>query len=149
MLPNMAFNDVDLDTLNLLERHETPESRRLEFKEELPLDDKSQRREFCADVSAFANADGGYLLVGIKDGKENEGKPIVRGIPEPPNTDGYISDLENIVKSGVEPNIHGINIKAIDLSESDESRIVLVIFIPSSWSQTSLDWQREKQVVLL
>ena len=135
MLPDMLFNNVKLEALKLLEKHETPESRRLEFKEELPLDDKSQKREFCADVSAFANADGGYLLVGIKDGKENEGKPIVRGITEPPNTDGYISDLENIIKSGVEPNIHGINIKAIDLGESDESRIVLVIYIPSSWSK--------------
>ena len=135
MLPDIPFNDVNLDALKLLEEHDTPESRHLEYKEELPLDDKSQRREFCADVSAFANTDGGYLLVGIKDGKENEGKPIVRGIAEPPNTDGYISDLENIIKSGVEPNIHGINIKAIDLGESDESRIVLVISIPSSWSR--------------
>ena len=131
----MLFNDVKLQALELLGEYETPESRRLEYKEELPLDDKSQKREFCADVSAFANADGGYLLVGIKDGKENEGKPIVLGIPKPPNTDGYISDLENIIKSGVEPNIHGINIKVIDWGESDESRIVLVIFIPSSWSK--------------
>ena len=132
----MLFNDVNLQALELLEEHETPESRRLEYKQEIPLESKSDRREFCADVSAFANADGGYLLVGIKDGKgEDDGKPKVSGISKPENTDDYISQLENIIKSGVEPNIYGINIKAIDLDENDESRVVLIIFIPSSWSK--------------
>ncbi len=136
MLPDMLFKDVGLDALKLLEEHETPESRRLEYKQELPLNDKPQKREFCADVSAFANADGGYLLVGIKDAKkDDDSRPKVVGIPKCEDTADYITRLDSIIKSGVEPNIHDINIKAIDLDETDESRIVLVIFIPQSWTK--------------
>lgn len=135
MLPDMLYSDVNPEALKFLEENETPESRRLEYKEELPLDSKSQRLEFCADVSAFANADGGYLLVGVKDEKkEDNSKPRIVGIPEPENTADYITRLENIVNSGVEPNVNGINIDAVGLDANNQSKIVLVIFIPPSYS---------------
>jgi predicted HTH transcriptional regulator len=53
-----------------------PEGRRIEYKQKLPGRNDADKREFLADISAFANSSGGDLLFGIK---EEDGLPI--GIP--------------------------------------------------------------------
>src|SRR5689334_22712644 len=47
----------------------------LEFKERLPGNSEGERKEFLADVSAFANSAGGVIVYGITDAKDTLGKP--------------------------------------------------------------------------
>lgn len=124
------FDEIDLDTLQRLVDDEMPEDRQLEYKRELHLNTKEQKREFLADVSAFANADGGHLIVGIAE--ENGVTAEVCGIPGTGSSDELLQQIQNLVRDGVEPNIHGINIKTVDVKED---RVVLVIHIPQSWSK--------------
>ena len=124
------FDEINLDTLQRLVDDEVPEDRQLEYKRELNISSREHKREFLADVSAFANADGGHLIYGIA---EREGIPAEAcGIQRTASDDEMQQQIQNLVRDGVEPNIHGINIKAVDMNGD---RIVLVINIPSSWSK--------------
>ena len=121
---------LDLATLQRLIEDGVPEDRQLEYKRELKLNTKEQKREFLADVSAFANADGGHLIVGIA---EQNGVPIeTGGIPRTGSNDETSQRIQNLVRDGVEPNIHGINIKSVEVKGD---KVLLVIHIPQSLSK--------------
>jgi Putative DNA-binding domain len=51
----------------------TQESLRLEFKGRLDLSTPTQRKEAAKDISAFANAQGGRLVYGIAERKQQDG----------------------------------------------------------------------------
>ncbi|MDE0610921.1 MAG: ATP-binding protein [Anaerolineaceae bacterium] len=124
------FDEIDLTTLQRLVDDEVPEDRQLEYKRELQLNTKEQKREFLADVSAFANAEGGHLVIGIA---EQNGVPIeADGIQRTGSSDEMLQQIQNLVRDGVEPNIYGINIKAVEVNVN---RVVSIINIPPSWSK--------------
>jgi hypothetical protein len=104
------------------------ESRTLEFKRELvgPKDD--DRREFLADVSAFANTAGGDLVFGIE-----EKKGMADAIPgvELADPDAEIRRLENILRTGLEPRLPRMETRWIPQSDD---RGVLVVRTPRSWA---------------
>lgn len=120
------ITEVDLQTLK---SNEVQENKTLEYKSTLPDNSYDAKKEFLADVSAFANASGGYLLFGVKD---EGGVPIeVCGI-EDVDSDGEKARLENLLRDNIDPRIPGISIRAIEL---ESSAVVFVMFIPRSWAQ--------------
>jgi len=66
MLP-AQLDSVDEGHLNALVTNGVLESRSLEFKAKLVWGTESERKEFLADVSAFANGGGGDLVLGIEE----------------------------------------------------------------------------------
>ncbi|WP_336775298.1 AlbA family DNA-binding domain-containing protein [Paenibacillus sp. MMO-58] len=104
------------------------ESRVLDYKETLPnLQASDDKREFIYDVSAFANGGGGELIYGIS---EVAGKPAnVVGV-HIDNADQLIRQVEEIIRSNVQPRIYGIQIRAIPLPSTENS--VFIIRIPNS-----------------
>ena len=103
------------------------EGRELEYKKAVGRDDAA-KREFLADVSSFANAAGGDLLIGVAD--ENGAATALPGTPRAA-ADAEILRLENIVRDGVDPRIPGMRMRAVAVT--DEA-IVIVIRIPRSWA---------------
>ena len=76
-----ALNRIsEEDILGLIENR-VPESRDIDYKEQLPGSSDAYRREFLADISSFGNTDGGLMLYGMREG---EGRPTevvgLRGI---------------------------------------------------------------------
>ena len=67
------------DIVSLVE-DQTAEGIRLDYKETLPGTNDEERKEFLADVCAFANARGGYLVYGIKERRDSNGR--ASGLPE-------------------------------------------------------------------
>src|SRR5258706_423214 len=60
------------------------ESLYLDYKQEVTLDeagdkDREKKKDFLADLTAFANADGGLILIGIREARDADGKPT--GVP--------------------------------------------------------------------
>ena len=79
-----------------------PETRDLEYKQALPGNSDSGKREFLADVSSLANASGGDLVIGVR---EEEGVAVdVTGV-EVRSLDAEKLRLENIIRDGVQPRI--------------------------------------------
>lgn len=104
------------------------EGRQLEYKRELPGQGDSEKREFLADVTSFANAAGGFIVYGIE---EQGGEAVdVPGISVT-DADAETQRLDSLLRHGVEPRIAGVDIRPIPLSDG---KFVFVIRVPRSWA---------------
>ena len=93
----ITLNDIeDLVSNNVLER------RTLEYKSALPDNSDSQKKEFLADVSSFANTIGGDLVFGISEQgnvlSTNLGVTVT-------NIDAEIGRLNSMIRDGISPRI--------------------------------------------
>jgi predicted HTH transcriptional regulator len=59
---------------------EVPESLSLDYKQQLPSDQKEEKREFLYDVAALANSAGGDLIYGIVERRADDDKAT--GVPD-------------------------------------------------------------------
>lgn len=135
MIAEKQLDQITLDDMERLVTNGVAESRTLEYKETLPGGTDNDKREFLADVSAFANAIGGDILYGARESRDESGKAT--GIPdaitgvEVTNLDQAIQRLENILRDGLGPRTQGVRFQAIG---SFERGPVLVMRIPRSWA---------------
>lgn len=108
--------------------NEVLEQKYLEYKQSLPGNSDSEKKEFLADVSSFANAAGGDLIYGIRQ---------EHGIPKElcgvgnVNIDDEKLRLENIIRHGIQPRIHALSISPVKL---EKKRAAFIMRVPRSWS---------------
>lgn len=119
-LRGKRVGELAADDLNALVLAKAPESIELEYKAELPGMGDSDKKEYLADVSAFANTSGGVLLYGIETEKDENGHDngIPKGIVgvEIPNENDVRLRLTNIVRDGLDPRLAPeIALQVIDL----------------------------------
>jgi len=128
----MIERDIDQITeedLQSLIDNSVLEGKTIEYKQELPTSRDSERKEFLADVSSFANANGGDLVYGIVEDR-NVGIPkALRGF-DIKNVDQEIARLDNMIRNGIEPRIPSYVIKPVILTNS---KTVMIIRVPKSW----------------
>ena len=105
------------------------ECKTIEYKQALPSNSDSGKKEFLADVSSFANASGGDLIFGIIADKKTGTPKSLEGLTIE-NTDQEITRLENMIRDGIEPRILSMNTKLIPLSNS---KVALMLRICKSW----------------
>jgi len=122
------FEDISKEDIESLKENSVREGRAIEYKRDLRAGTDGERKEFLADVSSFANASGGDLLFGIWE-EEGAPKEIV-GLKDL-NPDQEIVRLNNMIRSGVEPRIPGVQMKVI---EGFTEGPVLLVRIPKSWA---------------
>ena len=124
---NKDLEQINEADLQALKDNATSEGKTLEYKQQLPGNTDTEKKEFLADVSSFANSSGGDLIFGIvEDGgvpSEIEGVAIS-------DTDQEIQRMENIIRDGIEPRIPSVSIKPISLPNS---RTAILIRILTSW----------------
>ncbi len=120
--------EVSLPDIQTLCDNKVLEGRFIDFKAEPIGGSDRDKREFLADVSAFANASGGDVVLGVKteDGAAHEICGIVLDDP-----DKEKQRLSNIVRDGLEPRVAGVDIAWLQI---EEKRGILVIRAPRSWS---------------
>jgi hypothetical protein len=89
----------DLDAL-VAERAE--ESLVLEFKRELSLSTKSEKKEVAKDICAMANSSGGWIIYGIDEARTGDDAPIAAFVT--PFSDASLAaQLEGIVHGTISP----------------------------------------------
>ena len=103
----MALTHIPLDQiteahLKALIEAGAPETLHIEYKRETYGSNDESRREFLADLSSFANARGGDLLIGVA--AEN-GIPAALA-PFQGNADTEVWRLDNMARTGMEPRVH-------------------------------------------
>ncbi len=122
------FDEISLTDLHALVDEGIPEGRQLEFKRDHYGRKDDDRREFAADVSAMANALGGYLLIGIDE--RNGIASNVCGV-ETPDADGLVRAVSESIRASFEPLLIEFRVKWVAIAGD---RGVLVIKISRSWS---------------
>lgn len=123
-----ALRDLSVADLILLVESGRAEDQHLEYKRELPGGKDADKREFLADVSAFANTDGGTLVYGID---ESDGQPIsLCGVGRPAAEEDCLR-LQDLIRSGIEPRVSGFAVHRFSL---DDGHGVVVVGIPRSWN---------------
>ena len=120
------FDAIGISDLEALVTNQVAERRTLEFKRDLPTGAERSRKEFLADVTSFANAQGGDLLFGV-DAPRGIATGITGLVVE--NSDQELLRWEDILLAGVEPRLPGVRLRWIDCSGG---RGVMLIRIPPS-----------------
>ena len=106
------------------------EQKTLDYKRSLPGNSDSEKKEFLADVSSFANASGGDLIYGISQDNKTGIPTKLEGL-EILNADQVVLRLESLIRDGIEPRIPSVTFRPILLSDS---KIALIIRIQKSWN---------------
>ncbi len=123
ILGNRSLNDISIDDILSLVDERVPEGVHLEFKQAMYPNNK--RDEMLRDITAFANADGGYLILGIEEDGNDHAKAL-SPIPEPVKT---ANSIRQICLSGITERIERLEIQAY---ETGFNQGVVVIHVPSS-----------------
>ena len=127
-MPFTGRNPEKLEILDLqsLVENKVQESKHLDYKLTYGWTDK-EKRELLADISAFANTAGGYLIIGVK---EEEGHPV--GIPgvKVTNPDSEKLKIINLLRDGIEPRLPAVSLKMVPVAEETYT---IVIAVHKSW----------------
>lgn len=119
-----SFDNISSSNIKNLIDIKYKERQILEYKREIYGEKDKDKREMLRDISSFANAYGGYLIIGIE---EKNGIPIK--IYNINNPDVERDRIEKSCLSNIEPRISRIKCKPIKM-ESGEN--ILIVFIPRS-----------------
>jgi hypothetical protein len=86
--------------------------------------------DLCTDLSAFANAHGGWIICGMKekDGTATE----LCGVGASVNAEKEIARLEQCAMSGIEPALPRLEFGSVALDDAEKSRAI-VIHVPRSF----------------
>jgi hypothetical protein len=117
MIPQ-DINEITKEDIEKLISSKIQESISLEFKEMLNYESYEERKEFLADITAFANASGGDIVYGIVAKRDQNGNPTGEaeravGIVLD-NWDEVKNSLINIIRNSVQPNIPRVTWKKVD-----------------------------------
>jgi predicted HTH transcriptional regulator len=104
------------------------ESLHLEYKASDAIDKKSdpKKLEMARDVSAFANADGGQIIYGMKENKDHEPDGMDEGLDPREYSEIW---FEQVLQQHVTPLLTSVKPRHVPLSKG---RVAVVIDIPAS-----------------
>lgn len=122
------FDGITENDLKELIEGQVPEGLRLDFKLTVYGRSDADKKELLKDFSALANSHGGHLILGV-DEKGGVATDIVglNGV----DTDAEILRMEQLTRSGLEPPVPGVRMKAVSL---ESGRHVIIIRVPRSWN---------------
>lgn len=122
------FQAISASDLQALVDAQESESERLEFKAQTYGATDSEKHEFAKDVSAFANAHGGHLVIGLR---EDQGVASALCGLDTSLVDSEILRLQQLADSRIEPRIPGLKLRGVRLSDGTWS---IVVRVPRSWN---------------
>jgi len=120
------FDEITIEDIkDLIFNRKERESHHLEYKEAIGNSDRD-KKEFLKDVSGFANASGGYLILGVeeKDGAPNK----ICGVNKNIGNQKIDEWINNVLISNLDEKVQ-FEIKVLDLNQRS---VVVVLYIPES-----------------
>ena len=106
-----------------------PESARLEFKSGRLFEDRQRAVDkLSTEVSAFANSEGGVLVLGVTERRDERGPSVASGLD---GVEATVTPewLQQVIESNISPHLPGLRVKRIQLSDA-AGRVAFVVDIP-------------------
>lgn len=131
----MAFEDLSLEEIStddLKNLIGTTETSRLDFKREYASGD-SENRKIARDVAAFANAEGGYLVIGIEEDNDHRASQFV-SLDSPA---AMAERIRDVCAANIEKKLLGIQFRIIEVDEKS----ILLVRVPDE--EPKPHWVRE------
>lgn len=116
--------DIAVDEIRQVVAEQVAEDRHLDYKRCPYPSTDSGTRELLKDVTAFANADGGYLIIGV----EEDGAGRAAGFINVENADNERRSIIDRCIPRIEPRLRELDIRGIDV----DGNTVLVVHIHES-----------------
>lgn len=127
-LTSAQVRDMTAETLREFLELAIPEGRHIDYKLRLSGNDpEAQKLEFLKDISAFANSDGGDLIIGALE--PVEGRSVAEQLRGIERGDEVAHRMERAASSSIDPRIAGLQIRPITLG--DDGFAILVHVPPS------------------
>ena len=104
-IDRLDFENISESDLVELVLEQVPEGLRIDYKRDLYGNSDADKREALKDISGFANAYGGHLIIGMKE--ENGFASGISGVASV-NPDDVVLRLEQLARMGIEPRIQGL-----------------------------------------
>lgn len=134
-LPKPPWEWEQLDLQGLVDNN-IPEDLHIEYKVSRLLAKTPQSakddciRKLTKAVSAFNNADGGVIVIGIEE-IEEENKNYPRGLDGGTNKSQFGKTwLVQIINTNISPSIPDIRVKSVKLNGESEGKVAYVIWVP-------------------
>ena len=126
-IDRLDFDNIGENDLSELVAAQVPEGLRIDYKKDLYGNSDADKREVLKDVSAFANAFGGHLIIGVEE--QNSLPTAISGVTNV-NPDEIVLRMDQLIRSGIEPRIQGLQVRAVPLANGAHC---FVLRIPRSW----------------
>lgn len=133
--PERIFDSVNTSSelQNFIDNE--PESLYVDFKEvanpDKPMKNSDDKANFAKALSGFANSNGGVLIWGVHEDKNQKGEVTKREIKSFKGVSKFIETLNDRAGKWVDPSVDGYDAKPIWTNEQDDEGAVKVI-IPKS-----------------
>lgn len=121
------IEEIDESDLQSLKDRELSENRFIEYKRDMYSGTDAQKEEMLADISAFANAQGGYLFIGIEE--LSKANPIPKEIVGIENANEVAESIRNRCNDCIDEYIQGVRVRPIPLNNG---KAVILVSIPNS-----------------
>ena len=118
---------LDATDIKRLVDGKVQENKTLDYKKELKINQDKEKKEFLFDISAMSNTEGGCLIYGIEESKDEKGQNT--GTPESivgiliDNYDKLTQQIEDIIKGNTEPSISNIALNSLIV---DDKKILVI-----------------------
>ncbi|MCU5584565.1 ATP-binding protein [Bacillus toyonensis] len=124
------IDQVTLEDIQNLVDEGVMENRLLDYKRDIPDNIRGDyKREFCKDIVAFANTEGGTLIYGIEEIEDSQ--PNIVGV-EISNIDTFLQQATSVIRTNIEPALYDFKFNPIPIGQ--ENKYVLCIDISKSWA---------------
>lgn len=128
MIFNKNLNEISMDDIQSLIDNGVCENKNLDYKKELHIDTDSEKKEFLADISSFANSNGGDIIFGVEEDNVEKIPVSITGIKYQ-NEDVLLRRIEELIRQSIQPIILNIEYKVIEI---EKGKGILIIQIPQS-----------------
>ncbi|MFG1404143.1 AlbA family DNA-binding domain-containing protein [Xanthobacter sediminis] len=122
-----ALDEIALDDIEKLVFYRRSEGVTLDFKEAFPSADHKGTRDFLADVTAFANTDGGDIVIGVREDGNGTAAELV-GI-DAAGLDEALRRIDDQLRNCIDPRIPFFRVRTISLVNG---KAVLVMRVGAS-----------------
>lgn len=120
-----SLNDISLDDIRLLIDNQVPEGPHLDYKETSYSHRSQDRREMLRDITALANAEGGYLVLGLREDGAGRAAELVPF----DNPQDVAQAMHQTCLDSIRDRIEGLEVRAFETSFNQG---IVIVYVPFS-----------------